>query len=90
MHQVTGYRSSRIIQVADTDDNNIYYASLQDIGMYAQTWNTIKLEFKDGKIYVNGVDTTQTYSSIPSIFTFGLYGSEFTELQFRNVKIYPV
>ena len=90
VYQATGGRSSRIIQVSDSDSNSLYYASLQDLGMYDKTWNTIKLEFKEGKIYVNDVDTTITYNTNPAIFFFSLYGSEFTELRYRNLRIYKI
>ena len=90
INQVLGGRTSRIMQISDSNDSALYYTSLSDIGMYAQTWNTIKIEFKSGKVYVNGVDTTKTYSGNPARFYFILYGSESTELRFKNFKCYNI
>lgn len=89
-YQAEGYRTSRFLQISDSTDTAIYYASLQDLGMYDKVWNNIKIEFIGGKIYANGVDTTKTYSSNPSKFYFVLYGSAFTELRFKNLKIYQI
>lgn len=89
-YQVTGGRSSRFIIVSDTSNTNIYYASLQDLGMETGTWNNIKIEFRGGKIYVNNVDTNKTYSTTPSMFSFCLFGESMTEIRFRNYKCYPL
>ena len=90
VYQVTGFRTSRIIQISNSDDSSTYYATLQDLGGLTENWVTVKLELKNGKVYLNGTDTGNTFSFTPSKFYFILYGTSMTEIRFRNFKAYPI
>ena len=92
--QSSGYRNSTFFRVSSSTEP-LYQCALQNISHYTGEWVKCRLTMSNGTVTFEDVTDstkkhTSTYAGSIAILQFALLGSSFTELRFKNFKIYPI